>query len=428
MTTKTSSSEITAEIAQQAELIYALAHRIAKASEGEDVEEYIDQLESEILSCLTYGDNETLDAAIHRSLELQDGDAFGEISRSIEESASWAELPESTEDVPVYAHLFAIPLTMEMPVKGLDPLLTNKEAMTRLEDVLSRSGIADGCPEVKIANYLYTYDELMELSFSQVYKIAGVLHEHANDTSAGSKAAPLFRRYGGEPVVEYMTQSEAKGATRIDRNIVLRFLVGVYIDRTMTDPFETAYDADDYSPELDSFQRSLEQWQFDAADALRICLGPDFSEKSLAVGPVDTFFLARAIGVEQYKQNVMLIQLHEALANKGLKLEQTRAYIASYGVDSEALEIRVSMISVMTHQMVAGLVYEIGDGCEPDETMDHIAKILTVEGTFSIDTIKELQPLPDSPSAPVEQNFIVKERDTQAVFNTMYLSNSRVLH
>jgi hypothetical protein len=353
--------------------------------------------------------------------------AFDELNRSIDLTSTCSELEESTDDTPVYAHLFAIPVILEVPNTGLDPIIGNTVALRAFEQSISSSGLADGDPEVRVLDYLYTQEEIFDLSFSQVYALS-FNAANPGQLTQETRHETLYQMRAGSVTDETVRQTTIAGAARIDRNILLRFIVGVFIDRTLTDPFETAYDSEEGSEDMNRFARTIHQWQLDASDIVRVALGKSYSDLHLRVGSIDSFCLARRLGSEEYKQHLMLLQMHETLGTKGLDAQVMSACLAPYGNTEGVMEIRVGLRSLATGAFCTGLVYELSDEEDAGEACHHLSALLSIDGVFSVHTLEEVQEIPLKPWTKAEKNFPTVKSAEILSFDAIYSVANRTLH
>jgi hypothetical protein len=406
--------------------IYSLAKHIAHSEEDDDVSTSIDALEEHIYDCIVQQDELTLITALEAAISADDEEAVHEINNTMEIEASCAELEESTITNPATAHLFAIPIILELSLSGFSSVIKDVIALSELEQSIMESGIFDGSPDVTLINYMYTPDELNTLSPCDVFKISKNTAKEMRTKSA-KRAEILYQEGAKTTTVETMHQTNVPGAAKIDRNLVTRYLVGVAIDRSHTDPFETAYDSDRDSKEFNDQRTSMLQWQTYAVDLLNKCLMNEFNEKELLVGEVDTFYEARRCGTDDYKNHIMLLQMDDALAAKEVTTTALRALVAPFGNEVGIEEIRISLISLLNGELVAGLVYEMSDGDDFESTVNVIALLLDRNDIFSIDIVNDLQIINENESN-FQDAFLQNHATVRSVLETMDSPSTRTLH
>jgi hypothetical protein len=407
-----------------AKQIYDLAKKIVNAPEGADKITMGEDISSTIYACLESGDDHAIFEAMALANDAGDVETFQEIVSTAEDESSWADLTTDDDSPYVVSHLFAIPVVIELPFSGFSPTLEDGDALRKLEQSIKSARIADGDPDVRIVNYLYTPTELSNSTPGDIFRTT--LQTPNTKPGGFANKSWNFLQWNAETnTVESIQQSIIPRAARLDSNVVLRYLVGTFSTKDFVDPFETAYDSEEDGDEHAVFIENMAEWQINAIELVSTCVGHDSSERKLTIGALDTFYMATKLGDEDYKQTIMALQMHEALNAKSLTPKSTRALVAPFGKHF-VTEIRIALISLLTSEFVTGLVYALNEGEDYDSVMERIAHQLLQNDVFSIDIISELQ-RPDDPKF-TNSGFLVNHSEVRNSFEMIDHSGPRVLH
>jgi len=407
-----------------AKKIFSLAKRVVSDPDSPDREKLEENLSNCIYECLVTKN----DSPIFEAMELAnidcDQEAFEEIVKSTEDESTCADLTDVVASPVKVSHLFVIPVVIELPFSGFSATFEDGPAVRALEQSIMNARLSDGNQRVRIVNYLYSETELHNSVPSDIFRMTKEI-PLMKPGSFSEKEWNFLQWNAATDTVESIQQSTAPKAARIDSNVVLRYLVGSFSNDDFVDPFETAYDSEEDSDELRIYAERMSLWQDNAIELINSCLGNQFTERKLTVGALDTFNLGIRLGQEDYKQSILILQMHESLNSKDINPKATRALVAPFG-SGHCSEIRVAIISLLTSDFCTGLVYTLDEGEDYDSAMETLAHQLLSNGVFSIDMISELQD-PDSTKFR-ETGFLLTHPEVRNSYDIIDENSSKVLH
>lgn len=392
-----SSSSAPAPAPSPARRLVKLLRQRESAQSDEKFDDADAQLVELIEDCLLSGDNQTLFEAVERA-GRQGGQALSRaLAESIEDSTASRIIQFDrrtrrgmrSEVADLSLHVMPVVMVSEHGLSPAKRFLPKDARLTAIEDSFKTHGLAPKSAHIRVAPYLYHWDELNSLSYSEIHELGlSLMNEKEDDQECARKGWPVL------PVI------------RQGKYIELRFLVVTTVT-PMSDPHVPFIARFDQAPEDEAFEmfdRRRETWARETAPLIGEWLSPtkhagentphaintgERAPHSISLTTPFSFFDGLRAGWSFHADASLALGAEIALNANYLFPRECSAHIALHGDDND-----VHLRLTLTHQqkLLEGLMRPIAPFEDREAILQNLAGNLRAKGLGAVSVQGGVQP------------------------------------
>jgi hypothetical protein len=353
----------------QARRLATLARRLAEAFDDPRYDRWDEELDGRIGKALHAGNDALLGRALAVAANLDNPQVFETLRETICNHATSRPVMLATEEVG-FAALYAMPVLSVRP-GGLNRKRCSipEQALAALTHSFKACGLVRQDATVVPCAYLFHPEELEVLRFSQVRHLLGELIEHA----ASVPPHPALTAQTGWPAHEELTSATAPVELRyllvcvMDQAAAPEPFVLPLSDEVLGDGEGDTDDTDDegavfrerkFNEQLDAHLEKVQQWTKQASVVLSDALQPG-SAGVLLVQEPQPYYQGLYEGLASFWSLGMMLVFRAHLDLRDMAPRGAWAHIAPVGENGTVQEYRISVLSVMEDELIAGMTRPI---------------------------------------------------------------------